>query len=188
MSPGRQCILFDNSLLDYILGRRTQRYWVAYLLGIPTLFIYTLVWMARIAEELKAKAIELGVDGSYTSWWHMFGWNTFGVLLLGPGVPRVSGWTNHPAPALSLLRIAMKLSTTAILAFPASRSRCMPISAGAFATVCLLPTLVSRLAWSLWMTPSHPIWARNSAPESARAAVLHALSGVRFPEKSQAVI
>ena len=45
--------------LDYILGRRTQRYWVAYLLGIPTLFIYTLVWMANIAEELKAKAIEL---------------------------------------------------------------------------------------------------------------------------------
>lgn len=42
--------------------RRTQRYWVAYLLGIPTFFIYTLVWMARrakIAEELKAKAIEL---------------------------------------------------------------------------------------------------------------------------------
>ena len=37
--------------LDYILGRRTQRYWVAYLLGIPTLFIYTLVWMANIAEE-----------------------------------------------------------------------------------------------------------------------------------------
>ena len=72
--------------LDYILGRRTQRYWVAYLLGIPTLFIYPLIWMARIAEELKAKAIELGVDGPYTSWWHMFGWNTLGVLFLGPGI------------------------------------------------------------------------------------------------------
>ena len=48
--------------LDAILGRRTQRYWVAYLLGIPTLFIYTLVWMANIAEELKAKAIELGME------------------------------------------------------------------------------------------------------------------------------
>ena len=35
--------------LDDILGQRTQRYWVAYLLGIPTLFIYTLVWMANIA-------------------------------------------------------------------------------------------------------------------------------------------
>ena len=36
-----------------------QLYWKAYLLGIPTLFIYTLVWMARIAEELKAKALWL---------------------------------------------------------------------------------------------------------------------------------
>ena len=34
--------------LDYIVGRRTQRYWVAYLLAIPTLFIYPHVWMARI--------------------------------------------------------------------------------------------------------------------------------------------
>ena len=73
--------------LDEILGRRTQRYYVAYLLGIPTLFVYTLVWMARIAEELKAKAIELGVEGKHTSFWHMFGWNVFGILILvGPMV------------------------------------------------------------------------------------------------------
>ena len=72
--------------LDVILGRRTQRYWVAYLLGIPTLFIYTLVWMAQIAEELKAEAKELGVEGPYTSWWHMFGWNVFGLPLMGPAV------------------------------------------------------------------------------------------------------
>ena len=57
-----------------------------HLLGIPTLFIYPLLWMARIAEELKAKAVEMGIEGPYTSWWHMFGWNNFGVLLLGPGV------------------------------------------------------------------------------------------------------
>lgn len=42
--------------------------------------------MARIAEELKAKAVEMGVEGPYTSWWHMFGWNTFGMLLFGPAV------------------------------------------------------------------------------------------------------
>ena len=72
--------------LDYILGRRTQRYYIAYLLGIPTLFIYTLVWMARISEELKAKAIEMGIEGPHTSWWQMFGWNTFGLLLFGPAV------------------------------------------------------------------------------------------------------
>ena len=70
--------------IDEILGIRTQRYWKAYLLGIPTLFIYTLVWMARIAEKLKKKAICLGIDGPYTSFRHMFGWNVFGVLFCGP--------------------------------------------------------------------------------------------------------
>ena len=71
--------------LDAILGRRTQRYYVAYLLGIPTLFVYTLVWMSRVAEELKAKAVELGVKGPHTSWRHMFCWNVFGILILvGP--------------------------------------------------------------------------------------------------------
>ncbi len=70
--------------LDEVLGRRTQRYYVAYLLGIPDFFIYTLVWMSKIAEELKAKAIELGIEGPYTSFWHVFGWNVFGALLFGP--------------------------------------------------------------------------------------------------------
>ncbi len=72
--------------LDEILGRRTQRYGVAYLLGIPTLFIYTLVWMARIAEELRAKALELGIGGKLTSYRHMFDWNVFGLPLCGPAV------------------------------------------------------------------------------------------------------
>lgn len=70
--------------LDAVLGHKTQKYYVAYLLGIPTLFIYTLVWMARIAEELKTKAIEMGIEGPHTSWWHMFGWNVFGILCFGP--------------------------------------------------------------------------------------------------------
>ena len=72
--------------LDEILGHRTQRYSVAYLLGIPTLFVYTLVWMARIAEELRAKAIELGIEGTLTSYRHMFDWNVFGLPLCGPAV------------------------------------------------------------------------------------------------------
>lgn len=72
--------------LETILGHKLLPYWKAYLLGIPTLFIYPLIWMARIAEELKAKAIEIGVAGPYTSWWHMFGWNTFGLFLMGPAV------------------------------------------------------------------------------------------------------
>ena len=72
--------------LDSVLGHKVMPYWKAYLLGIPTLFIYTLVWMARISEELKEKAIELKIPGPYTSWWHMFGWNVFGVFLLGPAI------------------------------------------------------------------------------------------------------
>ena len=72
--------------LDEILGCRTQRYWKAYLLGIPTLFVYTLVWMADISAQLGVRAAELGVEGPYTSWWHMFGWNTLGLPLMGPAV------------------------------------------------------------------------------------------------------
>ena len=70
--------------LDEILGKKTQRYWVAYLLGIPDFFLYTLVWMARVAEDLKGKAIELGIEGPYTSFRHMFNWNVFGILFFGP--------------------------------------------------------------------------------------------------------
>lgn len=72
--------------LDAVLGHKTQSYTVAYLLGIPTLFVYTLVWMAKIAEELRAKAIALGIEGPYTSFRHMFDWNVFGLLLCGPAV------------------------------------------------------------------------------------------------------
>ena len=72
--------------LEEILGHRLLPYWKAYLLGIPTLFVYPLVWMSRIAEELKAKALELGIPGPYTSWRHMFGWNVFGLPLMGPAV------------------------------------------------------------------------------------------------------
>ena len=70
--------------LEEVLGHRVRPYWQAYLLGIPTLFIYTLVWMANISRELKEKAIAMGIPGPHTSWWHMFGWNVFGLLLFGP--------------------------------------------------------------------------------------------------------
>ena len=72
--------------LEQVLGHKVRPYWQAYLLGIPTLFIYTLVWMARIAEELRSKAISLEIEGPYTFWWHMFGWNVFELLLMGPAV------------------------------------------------------------------------------------------------------
>ena len=72
--------------IDAVLGHKTLKYWKAYLLGIPTLFIYPLIWRARISEELKARAIALGLKGPYTSWWHMFGWNIFGLPLMGPAI------------------------------------------------------------------------------------------------------
>ncbi|MCR5760688.1 MAG: hypothetical protein K6F82_01610 [Sphaerochaetaceae bacterium] len=72
--------------IEEILRHKIMPYWKAYLLGIPTLFIYPLIWMSRIASELKEKAIELGVEGPYTSYFHMFGWNTLGLLLFGPAV------------------------------------------------------------------------------------------------------
>ena len=70
--------------LEEVLGHKTQPYWQAYLLGVPTLFIYTLVWMARIAQELKEKAEELGIEGPHTSWRHMFWWNMLWCLCCGP--------------------------------------------------------------------------------------------------------
>ena len=72
--------------LEEVLGHKVMPYWKAYLIGIPTLFVYPLVWMARISEELKEKAEKLGIPGPHTSWWHMFGWNAFGILLMGPAV------------------------------------------------------------------------------------------------------
>ncbi len=42
--------------IETVLGHPVMPYWKAYVLGIPTAFVYTLVWMARIAEELKEKA------------------------------------------------------------------------------------------------------------------------------------
>ena len=70
--------------IDEVLGKKSQTYHIAYLLGIPNLFTYTLVWMARIAEDLRNKAIELDIEGKLTSYKHMFNWNVFGVLCFGP--------------------------------------------------------------------------------------------------------
>ena len=72
--------------IDRVLGMRTQRYWKAYLLGIPTLFLYPLVWMGRISEALKEKMRTLGLAGPYPSWRHMVLWNTLGLPLFGPAV------------------------------------------------------------------------------------------------------
>ena len=72
--------------LEEILGHRVMPYWKAYLLGIPSLFIYPLIWMGRIADELKRIALDMGIPGPHTSFHHMFDWNVFGLILMGPAV------------------------------------------------------------------------------------------------------
>jgi hypothetical protein len=39
--------------------------------------------MSRIAEELKARAIALGIEGPHTSWRHLFWWNMLGCFTFG---------------------------------------------------------------------------------------------------------
>lgn len=47
---------------------------------------YPLFWMGGIADELKQKAIRMGIRGPYTSFRHMVFWNTLGLPLFGPSV------------------------------------------------------------------------------------------------------
>lgn len=72
--------------IDEVLGKKTEKYYKAYLKGIPNLFIYTLIWMARICEDTREKALELGIEGKLTSYRHMFLWNTLGLPLMGPAI------------------------------------------------------------------------------------------------------
>ena len=37
-------------------------------------------------RHTNRKGFWLGVEGPYTSWRHMFGWNTAGLLLFGPAI------------------------------------------------------------------------------------------------------
>ena len=97
--------------IDRILGHRTTRYWKAYLLGIPTLFIYPLIWMARIAEELKYIAVGLIIPGPYTSWRHMFLWNVLGLPLMGPAVATQRFFD-------TLNRVEKKLNTVSLRSSP----------------------------------------------------------------------
>ena len=81
--------------LEEILGHRVMPYWKAYLLGIPTLFIYPLIWMGRIADELKRIALDIGIPGPHTSFRHMFDWNVFGLILMGPAVATKGASRGH---------------------------------------------------------------------------------------------
>ena len=72
--------------IESILGHKVMPYWKAYLLGLPTLTIVPLIWMGRIADELRSIAVDMGIPGPHTSFRHMFDWNVFGLVLMGPAV------------------------------------------------------------------------------------------------------
>ena len=60
-------------------------YWKVFLLGLLTLIIPNIVWISFRAEELKQKALELGIEGKLTSFRHMFIWNLFFMwTIIGP--------------------------------------------------------------------------------------------------------
>ena len=60
-------------------------YWKVFLLGLLTLIIPNIVWISFRAEELKQKALELGIEGKLTSFQHMFIWNLFFMwTIIGP--------------------------------------------------------------------------------------------------------
>lgn len=72
--------------LESVLGHKVMPYWKAYLLGLPTLTLVPLIWIGRIADELRDIAEDMGIPGPHTSFRHMFGWNVFGLPLMGPAV------------------------------------------------------------------------------------------------------
>lgn len=55
------------SISDQVSLGNYQEMDFIYLKGIPDFFIYPLIWMGKIAEEMKDIAIELGLKGPYTS-------------------------------------------------------------------------------------------------------------------------
>ena len=65
--------------------KKFMPYWIAYLLGLVMFLLVPVFWISFRAEELKEKALEVGLEGKLTSFKHMFLWNILGCLILvGP--------------------------------------------------------------------------------------------------------
>ena len=62
--------------IETVIGHRVLPYWKAYLLGIPTLFIYPLIWMARISEELKEKIVVIDELRTPSPTWESIGFGS----------------------------------------------------------------------------------------------------------------
>ncbi len=65
--------------------KKIMPYPLAYLLGLVTFLLVPVFWISFRAEELKEKALAVGLEGKLTSFKHMFLWNILGCLILvGP--------------------------------------------------------------------------------------------------------
>jgi len=68
--------------------KKFMPYPFVYLLGLVTFLLVPVFWISFRAEELKEKALEVGLEGKLTSFKHMFLWNILGCLILvGPLIP-----------------------------------------------------------------------------------------------------
>ena len=55
--------------------KKIMPYPLAYLLGLVTFLLVPVFWISFRAEELKEKALAVGLEGKLTSFHHMFIWN-----------------------------------------------------------------------------------------------------------------
>ncbi len=71
--------------ISSLTKKKFMPYPFAYLLGLVTFLLVPLFWISFRAEELKEKALAVGLEGKLTSFKHMFLWNILGCLVLvGP--------------------------------------------------------------------------------------------------------
>lgn len=68
--------------LERITGKKYLPYYKAYLLGIPTLFIYTMYWISKVSKDLNNKAKELNIKGHLITFNEMFYLNLFGMWII----------------------------------------------------------------------------------------------------------
>ena len=71
--------------ISSLTKKKFMPYPFVYLLGLVTFLLVPVFWISFRAEELKEKALEVGLEGKLTSFKHMFLWNILGCLVLvGP--------------------------------------------------------------------------------------------------------
>ena len=71
--------------IESITKKKYVPYQLIFLLGLFTFIIPNVIWISRVAEDLKNVALEKHIEGKLTSFKHMFYWNIPGFLIVvGP--------------------------------------------------------------------------------------------------------